>query len=149
MQCLSCNSEKTQSISSLHEEGISNISTSCKAEFDPDFSGHFAKIFGISNNNPEHTFIHQKTSPPTRFPILKPAIIIFLFFTILIFSNILNIYSLSIWVASTLAWALIATIYNKIMLPAFIDVWSNSFYCHNCKYVFDEASHFNKENTPD
>ena len=141
LDCPSCQSETTQRLSVVYEQGISDIHTSSNSAGVGIGRGGLG--FGLAKTKTRgtaQTAISQKASPPPRKRFLKPLGLIFVaYFILSLFGgrgNVLSALFGLLWLGGSIAWIVFAIQYNAKTWPSLKAVWDDSYLCNRCNHIF-------------
>ena len=108
LTCPNCNSDNTQRLSAVFENGISTVNNKTHGVGMGLGRGGLAiGAAGASTSGTSQTVLSQRAAPPDRKPYLVP-----------------------------LGWIYRAAQYNAKTWPVQVEQWQRSFLCHRCHHVF-------------
>lgn len=140
--CPSCKSDNIQRLSVIYEGGLSDINTKSKGTAIGFGRGGIGVGVGSSKTTgTSQTAASQRAAPPPKKRYLKPLLVIFgAFMLLMLFVGTKNSFvagALNIgWLAASAGWIYFAFQYNSKTWPPLKATWDNSFFCNRCNEIF-------------
>ncbi len=137
MQCTKCNSDNTQRLEVVYENGTQNINTSSHS-VGAGIGGSFG-IGGVTTKTSgvSQTMVGEKATPPMK-KSYKWAVISMIAGYFLLSSGGVMLAAGVLLIAAGGYFAYVAANYNKTDWPALYQHWQECWLCHKCGNIYHQ-----------